>query len=84
MGTAQRAPLALEAKTNQARVIACSLAAEGKPVSRRTLRHAGIKGSNEAEPGAVQSVTGANITGVRNPYAVLAVRLSPAELSPTA
>ena len=31
-------------------------------------------------PQALASVTGANTTGVRNPYAVLAARLSPAEL----
>ncbi len=33
---------------NQARLIACRLAAEGKPVSRRSLRSAGVKGSNQA------------------------------------
>jgi hypothetical protein len=34
--------------TDQARAVARELAASGRPVSRRTLRDAGIKGSNEA------------------------------------
>ena len=33
-------------------------------------------------PQALAAFTGANTTGVRNPYAVLAARLSPAELPP--
>jgi hypothetical protein len=33
-------------------------------------------------PHTLAAVTGANISGVRNPYAVLAARLSPAELPP--
>ena len=47
IGAMKRAPLAVEARTNQARVIARSLTSQGKPVSRRALRHAGVKGSNE-------------------------------------
>jgi hypothetical protein len=35
-------------QTDQARLIARKLAAAGKPVSRRALRSAGVKGSNEA------------------------------------
>jgi hypothetical protein len=35
-------------QTDQARVVGRRLAASGKPVSRRTLRSAGVRGSNEA------------------------------------
>jgi hypothetical protein len=37
-----------EPKTDQARLIARRLATTGKPLSRRTLRSGGVKGSNEA------------------------------------
>jgi hypothetical protein len=34
-------------KMDQARLVACQLAEDGKPVSRRALRSGGVKGSNE-------------------------------------
>jgi hypothetical protein len=35
-------------ETDRARAVASELAAAGKPVSRRALRSAGIRGSNQA------------------------------------
>jgi hypothetical protein len=49
-GRTATAPAARTARPDidQARIIARRLAAAGKPVSRRALRNAGVKGSNEA------------------------------------
>ena len=41
-------------QTDQARLIAHRLAAAGRPVSRRALRSAGVKGSNESLSGLVR------------------------------
>jgi len=46
--TIRPAPPAAQPQMNQAYLIARKLAAEGKPVSRRTLRSGGIRGSNQA------------------------------------
>ena len=46
--TTRPAPPAAQPKMNQAHLIACKLAAESKPVSRRALRNAGARGSNQA------------------------------------
>jgi hypothetical protein len=46
--TIRPAPPAAQPQMNQAHLIARRLAAEGKPVSRRALRNAGARGSNQA------------------------------------
>src|SRR5690348_3445285 len=46
--TTRPAPPAAQQQMNQAHLIARKLAAEGKPVSRRTLRSGGARGSNQA------------------------------------
>jgi hypothetical protein len=46
--TARHTPPAAQSQMNQAHLIARKLAAEGKPVSRRALRTAGARGSNQA------------------------------------
>jgi hypothetical protein len=51
-----RAPWQAPPQTDQARLIASRLAAAGKPVSRRALRTAGIKGSNEALNALARSI----------------------------
>jgi hypothetical protein len=43
-------------QADQARVVACRLAAAGKPVSRRALRSGGVKGSNEALNALVRTI----------------------------
>ena len=48
MRTTGPAPRTAQPQTDQARLIARRLAAAGKPVSRRTLRSSGVKGSNES------------------------------------
>jgi hypothetical protein len=45
---AESGPQPAGPQADQARVIACRLAAAGKPVSRRALRRGGLTGSNQA------------------------------------
>src|SRR6266536_788375 len=48
---------------DQARLVACKLAAAGKPVSRRALRSGGVRGSNEALNALVGTIN-AELAGI--------------------
>jgi hypothetical protein len=68
VGTARRAPRAAQPQMDQARLIACRLAAAGQPVSRRALRHSGLRGSNEALNALARKVN-AELAGATAPCA---------------
>ena len=59
---------AARTQVDQARDVARRLAAAGKPVSRRTLRSGGVKGSNEAL-NAVARILNSEIAGTAPPRA---------------
>jgi hypothetical protein len=55
-GTKEAGSRRAQPQMDQARVVACRLAAAGKPVSRRALRSGGVKGSNEALNALVRTI----------------------------
>jgi hypothetical protein len=54
-------------QTGQAHLIARKLAATGKPVSRRALRDAGVKGSNESLNALARKLNAQSANGRTNP-----------------
>jgi hypothetical protein len=56
-GTTGPGPQAAKSQIEQARIVACRLAAAGKPVSRPALRNGGATGSNQALNALARTIT---------------------------